>query len=173
MVLPLALMRCSIASRWLSQTASSSLCQRVAAMAQEADVALYRVQERALRPKRWKLTTEANAQGSTALRNRFAAMLERLPPFADESAARSDVVKSARNALQRSLGVAGVLSECSGRIGSLSAGGSRAAPRTGQQCTHNKKLTPQTPKQQRPQPRTSRTSAPPTARPAARSASNP
>ena len=96
-VLPLALMRCSIASRWLSQTASSSLCQRVAAMAQEADVALYRVQERALRPKRWKLKTRANARDRTALRNRFAAMLERLPPFADESAARSDVVKSARN----------------------------------------------------------------------------
>ena len=31
-VLPLALMRCSIASRWLSQTASSSLAHKVAAM---------------------------------------------------------------------------------------------------------------------------------------------
>ena len=68
-------------------------------MAQEADVALYRVQDRALRPKRWKLTTEANAVRSMALRNRFAAMLERLPPFADESAARSDNMKSAGIAL--------------------------------------------------------------------------
>ena len=49
-------------------------------MAQEADVALYRVQERALRPKRWKLNTEANGDSSMASRNRFAAMLERLPP---------------------------------------------------------------------------------------------
>ena len=43
-------------------------------MAQEADVALYRVQERALRLKRWKLNTEANAHRSMALRARFAAM---------------------------------------------------------------------------------------------------
>jgi hypothetical protein len=31
-VLPLAFMRCSIASRWLSQTASSSLAHKVAAI---------------------------------------------------------------------------------------------------------------------------------------------
>ena len=82
-VLPLALMRCSIASRWLSQTASSSLCQRVAAMAQEADVALYRVQERALRLKRWKLNTEANAVRSIASRTRFAAVREIAAPRRD------------------------------------------------------------------------------------------
>ena len=45
-------------------------------MAQEADVASYRVQERALRPKRWKLKTRANADDSTALRTQSAAMRE-------------------------------------------------------------------------------------------------
>ena len=37
-VLPLAFMRCSIASRWLSQTASSSLAHKVAAMAQDQEI---------------------------------------------------------------------------------------------------------------------------------------
>ena len=43
-------------------------------MAQEADVALYRVQERALRPKRWKLNTEANATAVWLCAHDFAAM---------------------------------------------------------------------------------------------------
>ena len=43
---------------------------------QEADVALYRVQERALPPKRWKLNTNANARCSMASRTRFAVMRE-------------------------------------------------------------------------------------------------
>ena len=59
-------------------------------MAQEADVALYRVQERALRPKRWNLITEANARCSVASRTRFAA-IQQIAAFADESLlARSD-----------------------------------------------------------------------------------
>ena len=60
-------------------------------MAQEADVALYRVQERTLRPKRCKLNTNANARCSLVFRTRFAAM-QQIAAFADESAARSDVV---------------------------------------------------------------------------------
>ena len=50
---------------------------------QEADVALYRVQELALRPKRWKLNTEANAVRSIASRTRFAAVREIAAPRRD------------------------------------------------------------------------------------------
>ena len=53
---------------------------------QEADVALYRVQELALRPKRWILKTRANARVSLASRTRFAAM--RRCRLADESRLR-------------------------------------------------------------------------------------
>ena len=63
-------------------------------MAQEADVALYRVQERALRPKRWKLNTNANAS-AVRLCAHDLQLCSKLPPSQMSLRGRSDVVKTA------------------------------------------------------------------------------
>ena len=68
-------------------------------MAQAADVALYRVQERALRPKRWKLNTEANARCSVALRTLSAAIREIAALCEMSLIALGGVVESASKAL--------------------------------------------------------------------------
>ena len=60
-------------------------------MAQEADVALYRVQEQALLTKRWKLNRNANARRTRASRTRFAAMRQIARRGGSRAVARSDV----------------------------------------------------------------------------------